>query len=56
LPDPRGAKDLAESEAERQKQEQAANLPPEQRQKVLKEIEGCANTVSRMRWTDGSKR
>jgi hypothetical protein len=39
LPDPRGAKDLAEAEAERQKQEQAANLPPEQRQKVLKEID-----------------
>ena len=39
LPDPREAKDLAEGEAERQKKEQAANLPPEQRQKVLKEID-----------------
>jgi hypothetical protein len=39
LPDPRQAKDLAERDAERQKQEQAANLPPEQRQKVLKEID-----------------
>ena len=39
LPDPREAKDLAERDAERQKQEQAANLPPEQRQKVLKEID-----------------
>jgi hypothetical protein len=39
LSDPREAKDLAERDAERQKQEQAANLPPDQRQKVLKEID-----------------
>jgi uncharacterized protein YlxW (UPF0749 family) len=38
LPDPREAKDLAERETEKQKQAEAGNLPPEQRQQVLKEI------------------
>ena len=38
LPDPRESKDPAEREAERKKQEEAGNLPPEQRQQVLKEI------------------